>query len=243
MTTVSQAPAATVRGTAARDSTVAVAAAALLCAALAAWIGLTKGTATGAVVGVGAVMIAAFTVMSRQAGWSGPGDRVTLARIVLIGGCAEVAVPILTGALSPRPWWYLLLVVPALALDAVDGLVARRTGTSSPDGAKLDGEADAALLLVLSLVAIRSLGWWVLAIGLMRYVFGAVGLIWPPLRRRLPFSQFRRVVAGLQGALLAVGLAPLVPIGVGRVGVAVALLLLTVSFGRDVVWLSRGRRL
>ena len=49
------------------------------------------------------------------------------------------------------------LAVVALVLDLVDGRVARRTVTASAYGARLDGEADAFLILVLSvLVAARS---------------------------------------------------------------------------------------
>jgi phosphatidylglycerophosphate synthase len=228
-------------GTAVRDSTVAVAASVVLCAALADGIGPAPVTVAGAVAGIGVVAVAGAAVMARTARWSGPADRVTLTRAVLIGGCAAIGVPILTGALPPRPWWLIVLLVPALVLDAVDGLVARRTGTSSAAGARLDMEIDAALLLVLSLIAIRSLGWWVLAIGGMRYAFALAGHLRPHLRNPLPYSRFRRVVAGLQGALLAVGLAPVVPLPLARAVVAVALTLLVVSFGRDVIWLERRR--
>jgi phosphatidylglycerophosphate synthase len=228
-------------GTAVRDCTVAMAASVVLCGALAVGIGLAPVTVAGAVVGIGVVAAAGAAVMARTPRWSGPADRVTLIRVVLIGGCAAIGVPILTGALRPRPWLLIALLVPALVLDAVDGLVARRTGTSSADGARLDMEIDAALLMMLSLTAIRSLGWWVLAIGGMRYAFALAGHLRPHLRNPLPYSLFRRVVAGLQGALLAVGLAPVVPLPIARAVVAVALMLLVVSFGRDVIWLERRR--
>lgn len=230
-----------VQGTAVRDSVIAVAATLLLCGAVASGVGLGAVTAAGSVAGVGVVGAAGAAVMARPARWSGPADRVTLARTVLIGGCAAIGVPILAGALPPRPWALVAMLVPALVLDGVDGWVARHTGTSSPAGARLDGEMDAALLLVLSLIAIPSLGWWVLAIGGMRYAFFAAGLVRPALLHPLPFSQFRRVVAGVQGIMLTVGLAPVVPLPVGRAAVAAALVLLAVSFGRDVVWLERRR--
>ncbi|HET7474644.1 MAG TPA: CDP-alcohol phosphatidyltransferase family protein [Dermatophilaceae bacterium] len=223
------------------DSAVAVVAAIVLCAAQAYAVGVTPATALGAVAGVGLVVALCAMVMTLGVRSCGPADRVTLARVVLIGGCAGFAGPILSGAVPARPWWLLVLLVPALLLDAVDGQVARRTGTSSPAGAKLDGEVDAAALMVLSVIAISSLGWWVLAIGLMRYAFWAAGLFQPRLRGQLPFSQFRRVAAGLQGASLAVALTSVVPLPDARALVAVALALLLVSFGRDVVWLV-GRR-
>jgi hypothetical protein len=101
---------------------------------------------------------------------------------------------------------------------------------------------DAAILLVLSLAATRSRGWWVLGIGLMRYAFLAAGLARRSLREPLQFSQFRRVVAAAQGVSLAVGLTPSVPPELATACVGLALGLLTVSFGKDVVRLELQRR-
>jgi phosphatidylglycerophosphate synthase len=220
---------------------VAVAVSVVLCAGLALYGGPEAALAgAAAVTGVTIVASAGSSVMTRAGRWSGPADRVTLARTVLIGGCATIAVLVLTDALPDRPWWLTVLVVPALALDFVDGLVARRTGTSSDAGARLDMEMDAALLLILSIVATQSLGWWVLAIGAMRYAFVAASWVRPNLRRPLEFSSFRRVVAAVQGITLAVALAPVVPIPLARAAVAVSLALLLVSFTKDVLRLERG---
>jgi phosphatidylglycerophosphate synthase len=229
-------------GTAMRDATIATFAAALLCAELSGHAGAALVSAAAAIAGIGVVASAGVSVMSRAGRWSGPADRVTLGRTVLIGGCATVAVLVLTGAVPPRPWWLLLLVIPALVLDGVDGSVARRTGTASKAGARLDMEMDAALLLVLSVIAINSLGWWVLAIGGMRYAFVAASWLRPRLRGSLAFSQFRRVVAAVQGVTLGVALSPTIPLPSARAAVAIALVLLVVSFGRDVITLERGDR-
>jgi phosphatidylglycerophosphate synthase len=226
-------------GTALRDSTVATVMSVMLCAVLADHAGLALVTAAAAVAGIGLVATAGVSVTSRTGRWSGPADRVTLSRAVLIGGSATIAVLVLAGELPARPWWLLVLAVPALILDAVDGIVARRTGTASAAGARLDMEMDAALLMVLSAVAVLSLGWWVLALGGMRYAFVAAAWFRPQLRGPLPFSQFRRVVAAVQGVTLAVALAPVVPLPLARTAVAVALLLLTVSFARDILALER----
>jgi phosphatidylglycerophosphate synthase len=224
-----------------RDSSVAVAVSVILCAGLALYGSPAAALAgAAAVTGITIVASAGSSVMTRAGRWSGPADRVTLARTVLIGGCATIAVLVLIGALPARPWWLTVLVVPALALDFVDGLVARRTGTSSDAGARLDMEMDAALLLVLSVVATQSLGWWVLAVGGMRYAFVAASWFRPRLTGALPFSHFRRVVAAVQGITLAIALAPVVPLPVARSAVAISLGLLVVSFARDVVWLERG---
>src|SRR5579875_158357 len=101
----------------------------------------------------------------------GPANAVTSVRSTLVGlitglvvasWTADVPVVLLVG-----------LAVPALALDAVDGWVARRTGTTSELGARFDMEVDAFLLLVLSASVAQLLGVWVLAIGLLRYAFVA----------------------------------------------------------------------
>jgi phosphatidylglycerophosphate synthase len=228
-------------GTALRDSSIATVMSVLLCAVLARNAGPVLVAAAAAAAGLALVVAAGTAVFSRAGRWSGPADRVTLGRTVLIGGCATVAVLVLTGTLPARPWWLLPLAVPALALDAVDGIVARRTGTASAAGARLDMEMDAALLLVLSAIATQSLGWWVLAIGGMRYAFVAVAQFRPQLRGSLQFSQFRRVVAAVQGVALASALAPVFPLPVARTVVAIALVLLVVSFGRDVKTLEQGR--
>ena len=136
------------------------------------------------------------------------------------------------------------LIVPALALDAVDGWVARGTGTTTELGARFDMEVDAFLLLVLSAFVAPILGLWVLAIGLMRYVFVAAGWMLPWLRLQLPPRYWRKVVTAVQGIALTLAASGLAP-DVAGVVVGVALVLLVESFGRDVLWLalrSRARR-
>jgi len=129
------------------------------------------------------------------------------------------------------------LVVPALVLDAVDGWVARRTGTMTELGARFDMEVDAFLLLVLSAYVAPILGLWVLAIGLMRYVFVAAGWVLPRLRLQLPYRYWRKVVTAVQGIALTLAASGLIPESAGVV-VGFALVLLLESFGRDVVWLA-----
>src|SRR6202021_1976122 len=125
----------------------------------------------------------------------------------------------------------------ALALDAVDGQVARRTGTATPLGARFDGETDAFLILVLSIYVSQDYGGWVLAIGAARYVFLLAGGLIPWLRAPLPPRFWRKVVAAIEGIVLTVAISGVTSRLVGMIAVGVALLLLAESFGQDVIWL------
>ena len=73
---------------------------------------------------------------------------MTLARATLAVGVAALAADSFT---HDTPVALLVtLAAVALALDAVDGWVARRTGTATALGARFDGEVDAFLILALS---------------------------------------------------------------------------------------------
>jgi phosphatidylglycerophosphate synthase len=129
----------------------------------------------------------------------------------------------------------------ALVLDLVDGRVARRTGTATAYGARLDGEADAFLLLVLSVVVAGELGAWVLGMGLVRYVYAVAARLLPWMRRPLPPRYWRKVVAAHVGIGLTVAASGLAPAATTYAALVVAALLLAESFGWDVVWLWRRR--
>ncbi|MDG4765705.1 CDP-alcohol phosphatidyltransferase family protein [Solwaraspora sp. WMMD406] len=175
---------------------------------------------------------------SDVAGW-GPADTVTLARGTLVG---VVTALVADSFFDPVPVALLVaLAAVALAMDGVDGQVARRTGTSSRLGARFDMETDSALVLVLSVFVAVSVGWWVLAIGAFRYVFAAAARAWPWLRAPLPPRYGRKVVAAAQGIALVVASAGVFPVGWTAVGLAAALATLIWSFGRDVHWLWRTR--
>jgi len=170
----------------------------------------------------------------------GPAGWVTLARATLALGVAAltadsfvrgVPVALLVG-----------LAALALVLDYVDGEVARRTGTVSELGGRLDGEVDAFLILALSVYVAPIAGAWVLAIGAARYVFLAAGWALPWMRARLPRRDWRKTVAATQGIVLAVAGADVLPLPLVEAALAIALAMLAESFGRDVLWLWRRRR-
>lgn len=215
---------------------------------LALCVGLVTLVAPGIGLGVLAVaaglvapVVATGALVRRRPSAVSPADMATLGRVGLTGVVATATVLVLGGQLPARSWALALVVGAALLLDAVNGWLARATGTASAAGARLDMESDAALLLVLSILVGVTLGWWVLAIGAMRYAFVLASWIRPALRGELTPRGSRRTVAAVQGVALLVALVPVVPAHWAAGGVALALAALTVSFGRDVVDLeSRG---
>ena len=170
----------------------------------------------------------------------GPADLVTVTRASLACAVAGLVADALVAdteavtALVP-------LTAIALALDLVDGRVARRTGTASAFGGRLDGEADAFLILVLSAYVARSEGAWVLAMGLVRYAYAVATWSVPWMQRPLPPRYWRKVVAAFTGIALLVAASGWAPPAVAYAGLVVAGLLLAESFGWDVVWLWRRR--
>ncbi len=160
-----------------------------------------------------------------------PADLVTAVR---------AALALVVAALGPDGAG-LVLVVVALALDWVDGRVARRTGTASAFGARFDMETDAFLIAVLSAYAAPAYGWWVLAIGGARYALWLAERVLPWLRRPVPPRYWRKVVAAVQGVVLAAAGSGLLPYPLAEALLVVALALLAESFGRDVWWLWRTR--
>jgi phosphatidylglycerophosphate synthase len=166
-----------------------------------------------------------------------PADWVTLTRALLIAGVAGL---VADSFARPVPITALVtLSAVALVLDAADGQVARRTGTATPLGARLDGEVDAFLILLLSIAVSQDYGRWVLIIGAARYALLLAGWLLPWLAAPLPPRYWRKVVCAVQGIVLTVAAAGLLERLAGMLAVAAALLLLTESFGRDVIWLYR----
>jgi phosphatidylglycerophosphate synthase len=198
--------------------------------AVAGWI---AGLATGL---AAATLLAAARMRSDQP-FLHPADWVTLTRAVLVAGVAGLVADSFS---RPVPVTALVtLCIVALVLDAVDGQVARRTGTATLLGARLDGEVDAFLILLLSVAVSRDYGRWVLAIGAARYALLLAGWLVPWLAAPLPPRYWRKVVAAVEGIVLTVAVSGVTSRLVGMIAVAAALLLLVESFGRDVIWLYR----
>ncbi|WP_222263097.1 CDP-alcohol phosphatidyltransferase family protein [Modestobacter marinus] len=211
---------------------------------------LTALAGAGAVGGVGALAALAYgagtvALLGRALAGSralgvGPADLVTLLRSALVGGVAALVADSVTG---PVPVGTLVaLAGVALALDAVDGRVARRTGTVTATGARFDMEVDSVLVLLLGVYVAGSLGPWVLAVAAVHYVFVAARWVLPWLRGQVPPRHWCKVVAAVQGMVLVTVAAGVLP-RVVAVGALVAVAgLLAESFGREVWLLWRSRR-
>ena len=164
---------------------------------------------------------------------------MTLARATLAVGVAALAADSFT---RDTPVALLVaLAAVALALDAVDGWVARRTATASALGARFDGEVDAFLILALSVYVAPASGAWVLAIGAARYLFLAGEWLLPWMRAPLPPRRWRKVVAAAQGIVLTLAAAEVLPRALTQALLVAALAALAASVGECTWWLWRRR--
>jgi len=190
-----------------------------------------------------ALALRGFAAAGRPHGRFGLANRLTLLRA---GGAAIIAGLATTPGLvsGPTAWAIAGAAALLLALDGIDGWIARRQGLASPYGARLDMETDALTILTLAALALAlgKAGPWVLALGLMRYVFVTAGWALPWLAAPLPPSSRRKAVCALQIAILAALLAPPLAPPVSSGLAALALAALVASFAVDIAWLARARR-
>ncbi len=173
----------------------------------------------------------------------GAANRVTLLRGALtavLSGAAAAGT-----ALEDGHFWIATgCAAFALALDGVDGWLARRTGRADAFGARFDMEVDALLILVLSALLWTSgrAGLWVLIAGLLRYAFVLAGWVWPWVARPLPPRRRRQAACAAGVALLTAALVPALPAGLAAAAAATGTALLAASFAIDLVWLARVTR-
>jgi phosphatidylglycerophosphate synthase len=212
-----------------RGHALLLAASAALCAPLQlAW--------PAALLGAGSLLLLIARELRGSAGAGasriGPANAITLVRVALV---VLLALRLPRGA-GPVEAGLVLLV---FALDGVDGWVARRTGSASELGARLDMETDALFVLVcaLGLYACGRLGAYVLVPGVLRYGY-VLALAWlPRLRREAPRSQLGRYAFALMVLSFAVSAWPL-----SRQHAWLALLAslgIAASFARSVYWSLR----
>ena len=186
---------------------------------------------------VAAVLAAGLMNRSYPYADLGLANLVTLTRLLLT---SALLAPLAASAPAER---ILAVAIVVLALDGIDGWLARRQGRESAFGARFDMEVDAFLGLVLALNAwaAGNIGPVVLFLALPRYAFAAAGYLLPWMAATLPERFGRKVVCVVQiVALIALQL----PTLAGKPALfiaAAALVALAWSFGRDVLWLWRRR--
>ena len=197
--------------------------------------GVLLASAGYAVLGTVLVLAAVRSGLSRTFGAANAITTIRLGLVALLIGATGGA------AGAPESWWPAAIAGLALALDGVDGAIARRKGLESRFGALFDQETDALLILVLTLVLTVSgkIGLWIVAAGLMRYVLLMAGLVWPPLAAPLPKSRFRSVVCGVMVGALVICLIPSIAPFYASALAATALSVLTLSFAKDLIWLLK----
>jgi phosphatidylglycerophosphate synthase len=167
----------------------------------------------------------------------GPANHVTTAR----AAAAALFVGLTTEPALPAAWIPAACAALATGLDAADGWLARRSGMASAFGARFDMEIDALLILALAILVWRydKAPAWVIASGLMRYLFAVMGRAWPWLRRPLPEAPRRKAIAVVQAVALCVAILPPVPRSIGTLLAACALAALCYSFLVDTLWLRK----
>ncbi|MGX7681696.1 CDP-alcohol phosphatidyltransferase family protein [Jatrophihabitans sp. DSM 45814] len=195
------------------------------------------GWVVGLLVGFAATALLAAARVRSEEPRIFPADWITLARALLTAGVAGLVADSFDRSISVIA--LVVLASVATILDGVDGQVARRTGTATSLGARFDAEVDAFLILLLSIAVSEHYGSWVLIIGAARYLLLLAGWLVPWLAAPLPPRYWRKVVAAMQAIVLTIAVSGLLDRRVGMIAVALALVLLAESFGRDIVWLYR----
>ena len=165
----------------------------------------------------------------------GPANQVTLAR----GGLVALLFALIGD--STAAWLIVVVASTALALDGVDGWLARRFDVESEFGARFDMEIDALLLLALTVLAWQygKAGPWILLAGVMRYLFVASSFLLPFLGRSLPPRRRRQTAFVVQAIAVIVCISPVVAQPVSGAIALIGLVLLTLSFAIDVGYLAR----
>jgi phosphatidylglycerophosphate synthase len=222
---------------------VALAAAATVGAAalLASWLDLPVVVLRAAALAVvGGTIFLWLAVRRLRARSFGVANCVTLGRAAL-----ALLLAALVGA-APTPvlgWVVVAIGTVGVALDGVDGALARGRAETGEFGARFDMETDALLILVLAALVWQQgkAGVWILAAGLTRYLFVAGGLLLPWLRDALPPSRRRQAVCVVQIVSLLGALAPVVVSPWSEALALTGLAALVWSFGVDVQWLARAR--
>ncbi len=122
--------------------------------------------------------------------WGGYANWITAFRLLLI---MVVGFSLEDAQLS---LWPAVVLVLTLCLDGLDGFVARRSGMTSEVGGHFDMETDAYFVLFLGvhLFQLHDHIWWVVAIGIWRYVYVLILHVWVEHDKQEPSSMVKKTV-------------------------------------------------
>jgi phosphatidylglycerophosphate synthase len=168
----------------------------------------------------------------------GAANRVTLLRV------GSLALLVACVGEPAAAWAVFTIAAIALALDGVDGWLARRDGSATAFGARFDMETDAASLIALTVLVWQfgKAGAWILLAAALRYAFVAAAHYVARLRRPLAPSFRRKSVFVVQAIALVLCLAPPIVPPLSTALALTGLLLLVLSFAIDVLALLGGGR-
>jgi phosphatidylglycerophosphate synthase len=188
---------------------------------------------------VAALAAASFALLF----WLGRGGYTPSGRFGAANGVTTLRLAVtLALACVPRGapgWWLAAAILAGCALDGLDGALARRAGDASPFGAQLDMDVDALMVLIanLQLCARGRLGIWILAGGLLRYVYVLAIAVAPAPAGHVPRSRLGRyalfaLIVGLTAALVRDDIAGTALAAIGTAAVVT-------SFARSFRWSYR----
>jgi phosphatidylglycerophosphate synthase len=220
----------------------AVAATVAAAALLADWVGRSAVVLQAAALAVvGGAFFLSLAARHLHSPNFGAANAVTLLRAAL---AVLLAAPLGTAPTPALGWVLVGIGTAGVALDGVDGALARGRGEAGEFGARFDMETDALLILVLAALVWQQgkAGPWILAAGLLRYLFVAGSWALPWLGAALPPSRRRQAVCVVQIVSLLGALAPVVALPWSAALALAGLAALVWSFAVDVRWLARAAR-
>jgi phosphatidylglycerophosphate synthase len=185
-------------------------------------------------IGVVAVATFGWLIALGWGAWTASGrfgvaNGVTVVRLATLVACA-------LGSYTARGELIAALVLGVFALDAIDGWLARRTGSASAFGAHFDMETDALLVLTIDLLLWQrgTLGAWIMTTGLLRYVYVLFVAALPGDAAPMPKARWARAAFGILviGLVLALALESALGAFAALLGTA----LVTASFARSFHW-------
>lgn len=190
----------------------------------------------GSAFGIAVAVVWLFAVRPPGIESFGAANRITLLRVAMM---SLVAATVGEDASAGLSWTIVGVTTTALFLDGLDGRIARRTHSISAFGARFDMEADAALIMILSVLCwhFGKAGVWILTVGAMRYAFVLASHVFRWMRAPLPYSRRRQTVCIWQSGLLLGVISPVFPNPASDALAFGALVMLGASFVIDIRWL------